>query len=59
MATVAAKLRKHTKYQTCDRHTPWFNYQGRYRTIECFVEGGPGGWSPGCEGWNVPALARY
>jgi hypothetical protein len=40
--------RKHSKFQTCERHAPWFAGQGRRRILECFVEGGPGGWSPGC-----------
>jgi hypothetical protein len=42
-------LRKHTKFQVCERHARWFDGQDRARTIECFVEGGPGGWTPGCK----------
>ena len=41
--------RKHTKYELCERHAPWFG-GNRYRTVECMVEGGPGGWTPGCHG---------
>lgn len=44
------KERKHTRYQLCERHAPWFDGETRYRKIECLVEGGPGGWTPGCEG---------
>lgn len=43
--------RKRTRFVFCDRHRPWFEAcGGRARQIECLVEGGPGGWSPGCEG---------
>lgn len=42
--------RKVTKFQLCDRHAPWFAGNTRYRIIECLNEGGPGGWTPGCEG---------
>lgn len=42
--------RKITKIQFCERHAPWFATESRARKIECMVEGGPGGWSPGCEG---------
>lgn len=49
--TVAAKQpRKITKFQLCERHAPWFAGETRYRKLECMVEGGPGGWSPGCKG---------
>lgn len=45
--TTAA--RKRTKFQLCKRHAPWFAGETRYRQIECLNEGGPGGWSPGCQ----------
>jgi len=48
--TTQVTLRKHTKFVLCDRHRPWFAGETRYRQIECMVEGGPGGWAPGCEG---------
>jgi hypothetical protein len=41
--------RRITKIQLCERHAPWFAGCTRNRTIECMVEGGPGGWTPGCE----------
>jgi len=41
--------RKISKYQHCDRHAPWFT-GGRRDTLEAMVEGGPGGWTPGCSG---------
>jgi hypothetical protein len=34
------KLRKHTKFQTCERHD-WLNGETRYRRAEFFLEGGP------------------
>ena len=43
-------MRLHTKIQFCERHAGWFAGLPRYRKIECMVEGGPGGWTPGCEG---------
>jgi hypothetical protein len=43
-------MRKISKFQICDRHAPWFAGCTRRRTLECFVEGGPGGWTPGCSG---------
>lgn len=48
--TLTAATRKITKFELCERHAPWFAGSRRRRQIECFVEGGPGGWSPGCEG---------
>lgn len=43
--------RKRTRFELCDRHAPWFAGQGRYRTVECLCEGGPGGGARGaCEG---------
>jgi hypothetical protein len=38
--------RKHTKFQTCERHE-WLNKEGRRRRAEFFVEGGPAG-QKGC-----------
>ncbi len=49
-ATTAIADRKITKFQFCERHEPWFAGASRYRKIECMFEGGPGGWTPGCEG---------
>lgn len=48
--THKTRERKITKFQLCDRHRPWFSGETRRRQIECMVEGGPGGWTPGCEG---------
>jgi hypothetical protein len=48
--TTTVKPRKITRFELCDRHIPWFVGLTRYRTIECLNEGGPGGWTPGCEG---------
>ena len=42
--------RKVTLFELCERHAPWFASEPRYRKIECMVEGGPGGWTPGCAG---------
>ena len=50
MSTSTRTARKVTKTQFCDRHAPWFALSPRYRKIECMVEGGPGGWTPGCSG---------
>lgn len=49
-AVASDRPRKRTRYVLCDRHKPWFSGLGRYRIIECMNEGGPGGWTPGCEG---------
>lgn len=48
--TQPESARKRTRYEHCERHAPWFAGLGRYRIVECMVEGGPGGWTPGCEG---------
>jgi hypothetical protein len=40
--------RKHTKFEICGHHAPWFAYATRARTAETFVEGGPGG-EQGCK----------
>lgn len=42
------KTRKQTRFELCGRHRPWFEGNTRARQIECMVEGGPGGWAPGC-----------
>ena len=42
--------RKVSMFEICERHAPWFAGETRLRILECFVEGGPGGWSPGCAG---------
>ena len=49
-ALAETRLRKITKFEICERHAPWFAHATRYRKLECMVEGGPGGWEPGCEG---------
>lgn len=33
-------IRKHTKFQTCERHR-WLDGESRYRRAEFFMEGGP------------------
>lgn len=38
--------RKHTRFQTCERHR-WLEHEGRRRRAEFFVEGGPAG-QAGC-----------
>jgi hypothetical protein len=52
MSTTATEPRKRSKWETCEKHGPWFAGQSRYRIAECFVEGGPGGdcYRGGCEG---------
>jgi hypothetical protein len=40
--------RKHTRFQTCDRHA-WLQGETRYRRAEFFCEGGPAH-NPDCEG---------
>lgn len=40
--------RKHTKFQTCEKHA-WLDRENRRRRAEFFVEGGPAG-QAGCEG---------
>lgn len=43
-----ATVRKHTKFETCERHR-WLKRETRYRRAEFFAEGGPAG-QAGCEG---------
>lgn len=41
--------RKISKFVICERHASWFAGETRYRTAECFAEGGPGS-VKGCAG---------
>ena len=47
MSTTEARAsvtpRKHSRYELCSRHAPWFVGVSRRRALECFVEGGPAG----------------
>jgi hypothetical protein len=42
------KARKHTKFQTCEKHD-WLKGENRRRRAEFYVEGGPAG-EAGCSG---------
>lgn len=47
MGAYISEPRKHTRFVICQRHSGWFAGKTRYRTAECFAEGGPGGMA-GC-----------